>query len=101
MNNPMLRTLYQYSDLLRQQNRLKTANLDQAMGARGEDFGASVSPECRLDCSCAQLSHGVGCGRNRLGWLGARDPRLCRVKSRHTNEYGAPERAISPENSKA
>jgi len=53
MNNTMLRTLYRYSDLLRQQNRLKTANLDQAMGARGEDFGASVSPECRLGRSCA------------------------------------------------
>jgi putative endonuclease len=93
----MLRTLYRYADLLRQQSREQKANPDQAVGARGEDLAHRFLQSAGMVVVARNYRMASGAGEiDLVGW--EREILVfVEVKSRRTNEYGAPDRAISPE----
>lgn len=93
----MLRTLYRYADLLREQNRQQTANPDQAMGARGEDLAHRFLQGAGMIIVARNYRMASGAGEiDLIGW--ERETLVfVEVKSRRTDEFGAPDRAVSAE----
>jgi len=90
----MLRALYRYSDLLRQQSREQELAHDQAVGARGEDLAHRFLQSKGL--VVVARNHRMSSGAGELDLIGWEREILVfvEVKSRETGEYGAPDRAI-------
>jgi putative endonuclease len=93
----MLGKLYEFADLLRDQARRRNLTEDHALGRRGEDIAQRFLQRAGIvivDRNYRMLS---GAGEMDLvGWEG--DTLVfVEVKSRTTEEFGAPDRAIGRE----
>lgn len=90
----MLRSLYRFADVLREQSRQGTLNPDQALGARGEDLAHRFLQRAAIVVVARNYRMASGAGEvDLIGW--ERDTLVfVEVKSRQTDDYGAPERAI-------
>jgi len=90
----MLRSLYRFADLLREQSRQHTSNPDQALGRRGEDLAHRFLQGAGMAVVARNYRMASGAGEvDLIGW--ERDTLVfVEVKSRQTDDYGAPERAI-------
>jgi len=90
----MLRSLYRFADLLREQSRQHTLNPDQALGRRGEDLAHRFLQGAGMAVVARNYRMASGAGEvDLIGW--ERDTLVfVEVKSRQTDDYGAPERAI-------
>ena len=90
----MLRSLYRFADLLREQSRQDTLNPDQALGRRGEDLAHRFLQGAGMAVVARNYRMASGAGEvDLIGW--ERDTLVfVEVKSRQTDDYGAPERAI-------
>jgi putative endonuclease len=93
----MLRAFYRFSDLLRQHGRQEQMPPDQAMGLRGEDLAHRFLQSERMVVVARNYRMASGAGEiDLIGW--EREKLVfVEVKSRQTEEHGAPERAIGPE----
>ena len=93
----MLRALYRFSDVLRQQSRQRTLAADQASGARGEDIAHRFLQSAGMVVVARNYRMASGAGEvDLIGW--EREKLVfVEVKSRKTDEYGAPDRAIGAE----
>jgi len=90
----MLRSLYRFADLLREQGRQHTLNPDHALGRRGEDLAHRFWQGAGMAVVARNYRMASGAGEvDLIGW--ERDTLVfVEVKSRQTDDYGAPERAI-------
>jgi len=90
----MLRSLYRFADLLREQSRQHTLNADQALGRRGEDLAHRFLQGAGMAVVARNYRMASGAGEvDLIGW--ERDTLVfVEVKSRQTDDYSAPERAI-------
>lgn len=93
----MLALLYEFADTLRHRARKRTLTPEHALGRRGEDIAhrflqragiVVVARNYRLDSGAGEIDL-VGWDHDTLVFI--------EVKSRETDEYGAPDRAIGPE----
>ena len=97
----MLRKFYRFADLLRHQSRMQTAAPGHAMGARGEDLAHRFLQSAGMVVVARNYRMSSGAGEiDLIGW--ERETLVfVEVKSRETEEYGAPDRAINPEKQKS
>ena len=93
----MLRTLYRYSDLLRQHSQLETMAPDQATGARGEDLAHRFLQSKGMVVVARNYRMASGAGELDLIAWERETLVFVEVKSRQTGEYGSPDRAIGPD----
>jgi putative endonuclease len=93
----MLRALYRYSDLLRQHSRQKTMAQDQAAGARGEDLAHRFLQSKKMVVVARNYRMSSGAGEVDLIAWERETLVFIEVKSRETDAYGSPDRAISAE----
>ena len=93
----MLRSLYRFADVLREHSRQGILNPDQALGARGEDLAHRFLQSAGIVVVARNFRMASGAGEvDLIGW--ERDILVfVEVKSRQTDHYGAPDRAIGPE----
>jgi len=93
----MLRSFYRFADVLREQSRQSTLNPDQALGARGEDLAHRFLQRSGIVVVARNFRMASGAGEiDLIGW--ERDTLVfIEVKSRQTDDYGAPDRAIGQE----
>ena len=93
----MLRSLYRLADVLRQQSRQRTMAPDKALGARGEDLAHRFLQRSGYVVVARNYRMASGAGEiDLIGWDGDKLV-FVEVKSRQSEEYGAPDRAIGPE----
>jgi putative endonuclease len=92
----MLTKLYEFADLLRHHARRRHMTADHSLGRRGEDIAQRFLQRAGIvvvDRNYRMLS---GAGEvDLVGWEGDRLV-FVEVKSRKTDEFGAPDRAIGP-----
>src|SRR5580692_6168744 len=90
----MLAPLYKLADLLRHRARLRRMPADHALGRRGEDIAHRFLQRAGIVIVERNYRMGSGAGEvDLVGWEGDRLV-FVEVKSRRTDEYGAPDRAI-------
>ena len=93
----MLRKLYEFADLLRHQGRKRHMTPDHALGARGEDIAHRFLQRAGFVIVDRNYRMASGGGEvDLIGWE-AGTLVFVEVKSRKTDEYGAPDRAIGPQ----
>ncbi|HUJ20691.1 MAG TPA: YraN family protein, partial [Bryobacteraceae bacterium] len=83
----MLRSLYRFADLLREQSRQHTSNPDQALGRRGEDLAHRFLQGAGMAVVARNYRMASGAGEvDLIGW--ERDTLVfVEVKSRQTDDY--------------
>jgi putative endonuclease len=93
----MLTKLYEFADLLRRHGRKRHLNQDHALGRRGEDLAHRFLQ--RAGIVIVDRNYRMSSGAGEVDLVGREDDKLVfvEVKSRKTDEYGAPDRAIGPE----
>lgn len=90
----MLARLYQFSDLLRHHARQRHMNEDHALGRRGEDIAQRLLQRAGIIIVDRNYRMASGAGEvDLVGWE-ADTLVFVEVKSRKTEEFGAPDRAI-------
>ena len=93
----MMGRLYEFADVLRHYARQRHLAPDHALGRRGEDIAHRYLQRHRIIIVARNYRMASGAGEiDLIGW---EDDRLVfvEVKSRQTDEYGAPDRAIGPQ----
>jgi putative endonuclease len=90
----MIHKLYELADLLRHHARRRHMNEDHALGRRGEDIAHRFLQRAGIVVVDRNYRMSSGAGEvDLVGWEG--DTLVfVEVKSRRTDEYGAPDRAI-------
>jgi len=90
----MLAPVYQFADVLRDYHRKRTQAPDAALGRRGEDIAHRYLRRAGIVVVARNYRMASGAGEvDLIGWDG--DTLVfVEVKSRSTDEYGAPDRAI-------
>lgn len=93
----MLVKLYEFADLLRHRARRHLLNEDHALGRRGEDIAQRFLQ--RLGLVIVDRNYRMASGAGEVDLVGWEADRLVfvEVKSRKTDEFGAPDRAIGRE----
>ncbi len=93
----MLGKLYEFADLLRQHANRRHLTEDHALGRRGEDIAQRFLQRAGIVIVDRNYRMASGAGEvDLIGWEG--DTLVfVEVKSRKTDEFGAPDRAIGPE----
>ncbi len=90
----MLGQLYEFADVLRHHGRKRRLSEDHALGRRGEDIAHRFLQRAGIVIVARNFRMASGAGEiDLIGW---EDETLVfvEVKSRRTDEYGAPDRAI-------
>jgi putative endonuclease len=89
--------LYEFADLLRHQGRKGSMAPDHALGRRGEDIAHRFLRRSGIVVVARNYRMNSGAGEvDLIGWEG--DTLVfVEVKSRQTEAYGAPDRAIGPQ----
>src|SRR5437868_104761 len=92
----MLGRLYEFADVLRHQGRKRHMNADHALGRRGEDIAHRHLQRAGIVIVARNYRMASGSGEiDLIGW--EKDTLVfVEVKSRQTDEYGAPDRARRP-----
>jgi putative endonuclease len=90
----MLGRLYEFADVLRHRGRRQHMSEDHALGRRGEDIAHRFLQ--RAGIVIVARNYRMASGAGEVDLIGWEDDRLVfvEVKSRQTEEYGAPDRAI-------
>jgi putative endonuclease len=90
----MLGILYEFADILRHQGRKRHLNADHALGRRGEDIAHRHLQRAGIVIVARNYRMSSGGGEiDLIGW--EKDTLVfVEVKSRQTDAYGAPDRAI-------
>jgi len=90
----MLARLYEFADALRHQRRKRHLNPAHALGRRGEDIAHRHLQRAGVVVVARNYRMASGAGEiDLVGW--EKDTLVfVEVKSRQTDEYGAPDRAI-------
>jgi putative endonuclease len=93
----MLRRLYRLGDLLRHRARVRWLNADHALGRGGEDLAHRFLQ--RAGFVVVERNYRMASGAGEVDIIAWEGDRLVfiEVKSRQTDEYGAPDRAIGPQ----
>lgn len=93
----MLGRLYEFADVLRQHSRKHRMAPDAALGRRGEDIAQRYLQ--RAGIVIVARNYRMATGRGEVDLIGWENDTLVfvEVKSRQTDEYGAPDRAIGRE----
>ena len=93
----MMGRLYEFADLVRHHSRKRHLDPDMATGRRGEDIAHRYLQRAGIVVVARNYRMNTGRGEvDLIGW--DRDVLVFfEVKSRHTEEYGAPDRAIGRE----
>jgi putative endonuclease len=92
----MLGKLYQISDFLRHQAQKRHMTADHALGRRGEDIAQRFLQRAGIVIVDRNYRMASGGGEvDLVAWEGDRLV-FVEVKSRQTEEHGAPDRAIGP-----
>src|SRR5260370_34615302 len=93
----MVSLLYELADSLRHRGRKRQMAPDHALGRRGEDIAHRHLQRAGIIVVARNYRMGSGAGEiDLVGW--DRDTLVfIEVKSRQTDEYGAPDRAIGRE----
>jgi putative endonuclease len=93
----MLSKLYLFADLLRHHARKRHLTVDHALGRRGEDIAHRFLQRAGVVIVDRNYRMASGGGEvDLVGW-DAGTLVFVEVKSRQTDEYGAPDRAIGPQ----
>jgi putative endonuclease len=89
--------LYEFSDLLRHHARKRHMTADHALGRRGEDIAQRFLQRAGVVIVDRNYRMASGGGEvDLIGWE-AGTLVFVEVKSRKTDEYGAPDRAVGPQ----
>jgi len=90
----MLGRLYEFADVLRHHNRKKNMNPSAALGRRAEDIAHRYLQ--RAGIVVVARNYRMASGGGEIDLVGWESDTLVfiEVKSRQTDEYGAPDRAI-------
>jgi putative endonuclease len=93
----MMGRLYEFADLLRHHGRKGSMAPDHALGRRGEDIAHRFLRRSGIVVVARNYRMNSGAGEvDLVGWEG--DTLVfVEVKSRQTEAYGAPDRAIGPQ----
>jgi putative endonuclease len=93
----MLRKLYQFADLLRRHSRQRHMTDDHALGRRGEDIAHRFLQ--RAGFAIVDRNYRMASGGGEVDLIGWEGETLVfiEVKSRKTDEHGAPDRAVGLE----
>jgi putative endonuclease len=93
----VLARLYQFADLLRHRAQRDTLNEDHALGRRGEDLAQRFLQ--RSGMVIVDRNYRMASGAGEVDLVGWEADRLVfvEVKSRKTEQFGAPDRAIGRE----
>ncbi len=93
----MLGRLYEFADVLRHHGRKRHLTPDLATGRRGEDIAHRYLQ--RAGIIIVARNYRMASGGGELDLIGWEDGTLVfvEVKSRQSNEYGSPDRAIGRE----
>jgi putative endonuclease len=93
----MLRRLYEIADVLRHHSRARTMYPTLAMGRRGEDIAHRFLQRAGITIVARNYRTASGSGEiDLIGWEGE-SLVVIEVKSRRTDDYGSPDRAIGTE----
>jgi|SRR5580704_15735831 putative endonuclease len=93
----MMGRLYEFADVLRHHGRKRHLSPDLATGRRGEDIAHRYLQRAGIVIVARNYRMGSGRGEvDLIGWEGGTLV-FVEVKSRQTEEYGAPDRAIGRE----
>lgn len=91
-----MKNLFEFADLLRHHARRRHMTEDHALGRRGEDIAQRFLQRAGIVIVDRNYRMASGAGEvDLVGWEGDRLV-FVEVKSRKTDEYGAPDRAIGP-----
>ncbi|HTW64989.1 MAG TPA: YraN family protein [Bryobacteraceae bacterium] len=90
----MLTKLYQLADLLRDRARRRRMTADHALGRRGEDIAQRFLQ--RTGIVVVERNYRMASGAGEIDLIGWQGDTLVfvEVKSRRTDDYGSPDRAI-------
>jgi putative endonuclease len=93
----MMGRLYEFADLLRHHGRRGSMTPDHALGRRGEDIAHRFLRRSGIVVVARNYRMNSGAGEvDLIGWEG--DTLVfVEVKSRQTEAYGSPDRAIGPQ----
>jgi putative endonuclease len=93
----MVGRLYEFADVLRQRARKRHMAADHALGRRGEDIAHRFLQRAGIIVVARNYRQSTGSGElDLVGW--DQDTLVfIEVKSRQTDEYGSPDRAIGRE----
>ena len=93
----MMGRIYEFADVLRHHSRKRHLHPDHAMGRRGEDIAHRYLQRAGIVVVARNFRTESGSGEiDLIGW--DNDTLVfVEVKSRQTDEYGAPDRAIGPQ----
>jgi len=93
----MLGRIYEFADVLRHHNRKRHLAPDTALGRRGEDIAHRHLQ--RAGIIVVAKNYRMASGRGEIDLIGWENGTLVfvEVKTRGTDEYGAPDRAIGKE----
>jgi putative endonuclease len=93
----MLGRLYEFADVLRHHARRHHLTPDHALGRRGEDIAHRYLQ--RNGIIIIARNYRMSSGAGEIDLIGWEQDQLVfiEVKSRQTDEYGAPDRAIGPQ----
>lgn len=97
----MMGPLYEFADALRQRARQRQSPGDQATGKRGEDIAHRFLQ--RSGMIVVARNYRISSGAGEIDLVGWEHDRLVfvEVKTRQTDEYGAPDRAVGREKRQA
>ncbi|HYL39019.1 MAG TPA: YraN family protein [Bryobacteraceae bacterium] len=92
----MMGRLYEFADVLRQHSQKGKLAASQALGRRGEDIAHRFLQ--RAGIVIVARNYRMASGAGEIDLIGWEDETLVfvEVKSRQTDQYGAPDRAIGP-----
>ena len=93
----MIGRLYEFADVLRHHGRKRHLSPDHALGRRGEDIAHRFLQ--RAGVIVVARNYRMASGAGEIDLIGWEDDTLVfvEVKSRQTDEYGAPDRAVGPQ----
>ncbi len=93
----MLGRLYEFADVLRHHGRRRHLSADHALGRRGEDIAHRFLQ--RAGILIVARNYRMASGSGEVDLIGWEDDQLVfvEVKSRQTDDFGAPDRAIGRE----
>lgn len=90
----MMGRLYEFADVLRHHGRKQHMPADHALGRRGEDIAHRYLQRAGIIVVARNFRMASGAGEiDLIGWDNGTLV-FVEVKSRHSDEYGAPDRAI-------
>src|SRR5690348_5257310 len=93
----MMGRIYEFADVLRHHGRKRQMHPDHASGRRGEDIAHRYLQRAGIVIVARNYRMESGAGEvDLIGWDNDTLV-IVEVKSRRTEEYGAPDRAIGPQ----